>query len=326
MRNQALVLHLDSDRFASAIDSIPVIQPDIDEVLVRISYSTLNYKDALAITNQAPIIRQFPMTPGIDFAGVVEDSRSANWKPGDKVLLNGWKVGESFPGGLAQYCTVKGDWLLPQPDGLSDWECMALGTAGYTAALCVLALQAHGLKTGDPVVVSGAAGGVGSIAVHLLSKLGLKVTALTGRPEEASYFEALGASEVMARESLLGPLKPLQKETWVAGVDTVGSSILANMLGKIRYGGAVAACGLAGGMDLPASVAPFILRNISLIGVDSVMTPIEKRKAAWKLLADVLDPNLLPSIASTISLADCPAMATKILSGQVRGRLVVSLP
>ncbi len=326
MRNQALVLQLVADRFTSTIDSVPINQLDIGEVLVRISYSTLNYKDALAITNQAPIIRQFPMIPGIDFAGEVEESRSERWKPGDKVLLNGWKVGESFPGGLAQYCTVKGEWLLSQPDGLSDWECMALGTAGYTAALCVQALLTHGLEAGDPVVVSGAAGGVGSVAVHLLAKLGFKVTALTGRPEESSYFEALGASETLARETLLGPVKPLQKETWAAGIDTVGSTILANMLGKIRYNGAVAACGLAGGMDLPASVAPFILRNISLFGIDSVMAPIEKRESAWKLLADVLDPNLLPSIASTISLADCPAMATKILSGQVRGRLVVSLP
>jgi acrylyl-CoA reductase (NADPH) len=296
------------------------------DVTVRVSHSTVNYKDGLAITGKAPVVRRFPMIPGIDLAGVVETSSHAQYKPGDRVVLNGWGLGETHFGGYAELARVKGDWLVPLPEGLRADEAMAIGTAGYTAMLCVLALEAHGLEPSmGPAVVTGAAGGVGSIAVALLAKLGWQVIAVTGRTSEKAYLEGLGASEIIDRSELAGPGKPLAKERWIAGVDAVGSHTLANLLSMTRYGGAIAACGLAQGMDLPASVAPFILRGVSLLGIDSVMCPRPRRLIAWQRLARDLDRAKLETMRRTIALADVPAEAKAIVEGKVRGRLVVNV-
>jgi acrylyl-CoA reductase (NADPH) len=296
------------------------------DVTVRVSHSTVNYKDGLAITGKAPVVRRFPMIPGIDLAGVVETSSHAQYKPGDRVVLNGWGLGETHFGGYAELARVKGDWLVPLPEGLRADEAMAIGTAGYTAMLCVLALEAHGLEPSmGPAVVTGAAGGVGSIAVALLAKLGWQVIAVTGRTSEKAYLEGLGASEIIDRSELAGPGKPLAKERWIAGVDAVGSHTLANLLSMTRYGGAIAACGLAQGMDLPASVAPFILRGVSLLGIDSVMCPRPRRLVAWQRLARDLDRAKLEAVRRTIDLADVPTEAKAIVEGKVRGRLVVNV-
>jgi acrylyl-CoA reductase (NADPH) len=296
------------------------------DVTVRVSHSTVNYKDGLAITGKAPVVRRFPMIPGVDLAGVVETSSHAQYKPGDRVVLNGWGLGETHFGGYAELARVKGDWLVPLPEGLRADEAMAIGTAGYTAMLCVLALEAHGLEPSmGPAVVTGAAGGVGSIAVALLAKLGWQVIAVTGRNSEKAYLEGLGASEIIDRSELAGPGKPLAKERWIAGVDAVGSHTLANLLSMTRYGGAIAACGLAQGMDLPASVAPFILRGVSLLGIDSVMCPRPRRLIAWQRLARDLDRAKLEAVRRTIDLADVPAEAKAIVEGKVRGRLVVNV-
>lgn len=296
------------------------------DVTVRVSHSTVNYKDGLAITGKAPVVRRFPMIPGIDLAGVVETSSHAQYKPGDRVVLNGWGLGETHFGGYAELARVKGDWLVPLPEGLRADEAMAIGTAGYTAMLCVLALEAHGLEPSmGPAVVTGAAGGVGSIAVALLAKLGWQVIAVTGRTSEKAYLEGLGASEIIDRSELAGPGKPLAKERWIAGVDAVGSHTLANLLSMTRYGGAIAACGLAQGMDLPASVAPFILRGVSLLGIESVMCPRPRRLVAWQRLARDLDRAKLEAVRRTIDLADVPAEAKAIVEGKVRGRLVVNV-
>jgi acrylyl-CoA reductase (NADPH) len=296
------------------------------DVTVRVSHSTVNYKDGLAITGKAPVVRRFPMIPGVDLAGVVETSSHAQYKPGDRVVLNGWGLGETHFGGYAELARVKGDWLVPLPEGLRADEAMAIGTAGYTAMLCVLALEAHGLEPSmGPAVVTGAAGGVGSIAVALLAKLGWQVIAVTGRNSEKAYLEGLGASEIIDRSELAGPGKPLAKERWIAGVDAVGSHTLANLLSMTRYGGAIAACGLAQGMDLPASVAPFILRSVSLFGIDSVMCPRPRRLIAWQRLARDLDRAKLEAMRRTIDLADVPAEAKAIVEGKVRGRLVVNV-
>jgi acrylyl-CoA reductase (NADPH) len=296
------------------------------DVTVRVSHSTVNYKDGLAITGKAPVVRRFPMIPGIDLAGVVETSSHAQYKPGDRVVLNGWGLGETHFGGYAELARVKGDWLVPLPEGLRADEAMAIGTAGYTAMLCVLALEAHGLEPSmGPAVVTGAAGGVGSIAVALLAKLGWQVIAVTGRTSEKAYLEGLGASEIIDRSELAGPGKPLAKERWIAGVDAVGSHTLANLLSMTRYGGAIAACGLAQGMDLPASVAPFILRGVSLLGIDSVMCPRPLRLVAWQRLARDLDRAKLEAVRRTIDLADVPTEAKAIIEGKVRGRLVVNV-
>jgi acrylyl-CoA reductase (NADPH) len=296
------------------------------DVTVRVSHSTVNYKDGLAITGKAPVVRRFPMIPGIDLAGVVETSSHAQYKPGDRVVLNGWGLGETHFGGYAELARVKGDWLVPLPEGLRADEAMAIGTAGYTAMLCVLALEAHGLEPSmGPAVVTGAAGGVGSIAVALLAKLGWQVIAVTGRTSEKAYLEGLGASEIIDRSELAGPGKPLAKERWIAGVDAVGSHTLANLLSMTRYGGAITACGLAQGMDLPASVAPFILRGVSLLGIDSVMCPRPRRLAAWQRLARDLDRAKLEAVRRTIDLADVPTEAKAIVEGKVRGRLVVNV-
>jgi acrylyl-CoA reductase (NADPH) len=286
----------------------------------------VNYKDGLAITGKAPVVRRFPMVPGIDFAGTVEASSHPGWKAGDAVVLNGWGVGETHWGGYAQRARVKGDWLVPQPAGLTAAQAMAVGTAGYTAALCVLALDRAGLTPDrGPVVVTGAAGGVGSVAIALLAARGWHVIASTGRPAEADYLKGLGATEIIDRAELSGPARALGKERWAAGIDAVGSHTLANVLSMTRYGGAVAACGLAQGMDLPTSVAPFILRGVSLLGVDSVMAPKARRLEAWALVSSSLDTAKLAAMTTTIPLGQVIDTAPQILAGGVRGRLVVEI-
>jgi acrylyl-CoA reductase (NADPH) len=296
------------------------------DVTVRVEWSTLNYKDGLALTGKSPVVRRFPMIAGIDFAGTVESSSSPNWKPGDKVIANGWGMGETHLGAYAEKARVKGDWLVRLPDAMTARQAMAIGTAGYTAMLSVLALENHGLKPADgPMIVTGAAGGVGSVAIALLSKLGYHVIASTGRMSEEGYLKGLGAAEIIDRNELSAPAKPLAKERWVGGVDSVGSTTLANLLAMTKYRGAIAACGLAGGMDLPSSVAPFILRGVSLLGIDSVMCPIELRKQAWARLATDLDAGKLSEMTQEVSLDQVIDAGTKLLAGQIRGRTVVKI-
>lgn len=296
------------------------------DVTVRVEYSTVNYKDGLAITGKAPVVRRFPMIAGIDFAGTVEASSHPAWKAGDKVVLNGWGLGETHLGAYAEKARVKGDWLVPLPASMSARDAMAIGTAGYTAMLAVMALDRHGLTPDmGPIAVTGAAGGVGSVAVALLAKRGFTVHAVTGRPQEADYLKELGAAEIVPRAELSGPVKPLAKERWAGGIDSVGSTTLANLLSMTRYGGAVAACGLAGGMDLPSSVAPFILRGVCLYGIDSVMCPLERRKEAWKRLETDLDRQKLATMTREIGLSELPEAAAAILKGEVRGRIVVKI-
>lgn len=308
---------------ASLADLSPESLPAGD-VTVRVAWSTLNYKDALAITGKGPVVRSFPMVPGIDFAGVVEQSENPAYVPGDKVVLNGWGVGEAHWGGLAGLARVKGDWLVPleAPFGLRD--AMVIGTAGYTAMLCVMALERHGVtpERGE-VLVTGAAGGVGSVAVALLARLGFAVVAMTGRPEAAGYLKALGAREVIERGSYAEPGRPLARERWAGAIDVVGGHVLANVCAAMKYRGTVAACGLAGGMALPATVAPFILRGVTLAGVDSVMCPREERLEAWRRLARDLDPGKLAALATEVPLAEVPEAAARLIEGRVRGRLVV---
>src|SRR5581483_1792251 len=296
------------------------------DVVVRVSHSTVNYKDGLAITGKAPVIRRWPMIPGIDFAGEVVSSTHAEFKPGDPVVLNGWGVGETHYGGYAQMARVKGDWLVRRPAEFSAAESLAIGTAGYTAMLCVLALERHGVTPASgPVLVTGAAGGVGSIAIALLAKLGYQVVASTGRPTETDYLKGLGASEVIDRAELSKPARPLNKERWAGAVDAVGSHTLANALSMTKYGGTVAACGLAGGMDLPGSVAPFILRGVTLAGIDSVMAPKPARIEAWARLARDLDRSKLKALTVTHPAADVVALGSDIVAGKVRGRVVLEL-
>ena len=296
------------------------------DVTVAVGWSTLNYKDGLAVTGKAPVVRRFPMIAGIDFAGTVEQSSHPAWKAGDKVVCNGWGMGETHLGAYAEKARVKGDWLVKLPDGISTRDAMAIGTAGYTAMLSVMALEDHGLKpAGGPVVVTGAVGGVGSVATAILSKLGHHVIASTGRASEADYLKHLGAAEIIDRAELAAAPRPLNKERWAGGVDSVGSTTLANLLSMTKYGGAIAACGLAAGMDLPASVAPFILRGVCLYGIDSVMCPLGKRKEAWKRLASDLDRQKLASMTSETALSDVPSAAASILKGEVRGRIVVKI-
>jgi acrylyl-CoA reductase (NADPH) len=296
------------------------------DVTVRPAWSTLNYKDGLAITGKAPVVRRFPMIPGIDFAGTVESSTHPEWKAGDEVILNGWGCGETHLGGYAEKARIKGDWLVRRPPGISASEAMAIGTAGYTAMLAVIALERHGIvPAAGPVVVTGAAGGVGSVAIAILSKRGFQVTAVTGRAAEADYLKKLGASEIIDRKEFAGPAKPLAKERFAGGIDAVGSTTLANVLAMTRYGGAVAACGLAGGMDLPTSVAPFILRGVALLGIDSVMRPRAERQVAWQRLEGDLGPEKLADITTEIPLAAVIAAAPDILEGRVRGRVVVKI-
>jgi len=296
------------------------------DVTVRVDYSTVNYKDGLAVTGKSPVVRRFPMIAGIDFAGTVESSAHPAWKAGDKVILDGWGLGETHLGGYAQKARVKGDWLVPLPASMSAREAMAIGTAGYTAMLAVMALERHGLTPErGPIAVTGAAGGVGSVAVAVLAKRGFTVSAITGRPQEADYLKSLGAAEIVERKELAGPPRPLAKERWAGAVDSVGSTTLANLLSMNRYGGAVAACGLAGGMDLPGSVAPFILRGVCLYGIDSVMCPLARRQEAWKRLENDLDRQKLAAMTREIDLSGVPEAAAAILAGQVRGRIVVKI-
>ena len=296
------------------------------DVRVDITYSTINYKDALAITGKSPVVRTFPMVPGIDFAGVVAESNDPRFAPGQAVLLNGWGVGEAHWGGLARQARVKGDWLVAMPDGMDPKRAMSIGTAGYTAMLCVMALQEKGVTpAGGPVLVTGANGGVGTVAVALLSRLGFDVHASTGRLHESEYLQRLGATEIVDRNSLNAPGKPLQKERWAAAVDSVGSHTLANVCASLKYGGAVAACGLAQGMDFPGSVAPFILRGITLLGIDSVYAPQPRRVQAWRRLAQELPAELLNANTEVLALADVRDVADRLLAGQVRGRVIVDL-
>lgn len=296
------------------------------DVTVAVEATTVNYKDGLAISGKAPVIRRWPLVPGIDFAGTVIASSHADWRKGDKVILNGWGVGETHFGAYAGRARVKGDWLVPLPDGMSPHDAMAVGTAGYTAMLCVIALERHGIVPDrGPVVVTGAAGGVGSVAVSILSSLGYHVIASTGRNAESPYLIDLGAAEVISRDELAQPAKPLAKERWAGGVDAVGSHTLANVLSMTSYGGAVAACGLAGGMDLPASVAPFILRGVSLLGIDSVMAPKAVRIEAWRRIGTDLDHQKLASLSTTIGFGDIIGAAHDIVEGKIRGRVVVDM-
>lgn len=296
------------------------------DVTVRISHSTINYKDGLALTGKAPVVRRWPMIPGIDFAGTVEQSANPAYKPGDAVLLNGWGLGETHLGGYSQVARVKADWLVPRPAAFTAAETMAIGTAGYTAMLAVLALERNGVTPAKgPVLVTGAAGGVGSVAVALLAKLGFEVTASTGRLSEADYLKGLGAKDVIDRAELSGPARPIGRERWAGTVDSVGSHTLANALAMTRYGGCVAACGLAQGMDLPGSVAPFILRGVTLAGIDSVMAPKDRRLEAWSRLARDLDKAQLAAMTVTRPISDAPALAPEILAGKVRGRVVLEI-
>jgi acrylyl-CoA reductase (NADPH) len=294
------------------------------DVTIDVDYSTLNYKDALAITNKSPVVRSWPMVAGIDGSGTVTQSSSPRWKAGDKVVLNGFGVGETHKGCLAGRARLKGEWLVRRPDAFSAKQAMAIGTAGYTAMLCVLALERHGLKAGDgDVLVTGATGGVGSVAIAVLARLGHRVVAATGKAAEEQYLKSLGAAAIIDRAELAAPGKPLQKERWAGVVDAVGSHTLANACAQVRYGGAVAACGLAQGMDFPATVAPFILRGVSLLGIDSVMAPMARREEAWSRLARDLDPAKLDALTTEVALADAIDNAQRLMAGQVRGRIVV---
>ncbi|MDM0047146.1 MDR family oxidoreductase [Variovorax dokdonensis] len=326
MTFQALVIDKDDAGYRAAVRSLADSDLPEGDVTVGVQYSTINYKDGLAITGKSPVVRKFPLVAGIDFSGVVQQSTHEKWKPGDRVILNGWGVGETHSGGLSQVARVKGDWLVALPDGLSTRQAMAIGTAGYTAMLCVMALERHGLKPADgDVLVTGANGGVGSVAIALLSKLGFRVVASTGRMAEAEHLKALGAAEVIDRAELSAPGKPLGKERWAGVVDSVGSHTLANACATTRYRGAVAACGLAQGMDFPATVAPFILRGVTLYGIDSVMAPQALRQEAWGRLAKDLDLSKLDAITKEIALSDAPQAAADILAGKIRGRLVVNV-
>lgn len=311
-----------------SVDQVDFREADLMEgdVTVRVTHSTINYKDGLAVTGKMPVVRHWPMIPGIDFAGVVETSEHAGFKAGDEVILNGWGLGETRLGAWAEKTRVNGDWLVRMPDGMSAAEAMSIGTAGYTAMLSILALERHGLNpVSGSVVVTGAAGGVGSIALSLLSKLGYHAVAVTGRPEEHDYLTGLGASEIVERQELSGTPKPLARERWAAGIDAVGSTMLANILSMIARGGVVAACGNAGGMDLPTSVAPFILRGISLIGIDSPYCPLPLREEAWRRLASDLDRTKLASMVTTIGFDEIIPTARSIIDGKVRGRILIDM-
>jgi len=296
------------------------------DVTVAVKHSSVNYKDGLAVTGKGPIVRRFPLIPGVDFAGVVEESSHPAWKKGDEVILGGWGVGEGHHGGFAEIARVKGDWLVPVPKGLTMADCMAIGVAGFTAMLCVMALEEQGVKPEQgEIVVTGAAGGVGSVALVLLSKLGFNAVAATRRPEEEQFLKSLGASAILDSKELNGPVKPLAKARWAGGIDNVGSVTLANILSQTKDEGVICAVGLAQGMDLPATVAPFILRGVRLIGINSVTTPLPKRRAAWERLARGMDMAKLKSLTSHVKLEDVPHIAADIVAGKVRGRVVVDL-
>ncbi len=322
----AILVDKNDDRYEAELATLDESRLPPGDVIVDIAYSTLNYKDALAITGKGPVIRSFPMVPGIDLAGTVKNSEHPAFAAGDSVLLNGWGIGEEHWGGLAQKARVRGDWLTPLPQGLSLEQTMAIGTAGYTAMLCIMALERHGLEPaqGD-VLVTGASGGVGGMAIALLAKLGYRVVASTGRLQESDYLRELGASEIIDRRTLSEPGRPLQKERWAAAIDSVGSHTLANVCASVRADGAVAACGLAQGLDFPATVAPFILRGVSLLGVNSVFRPAAQRTEAWGRLARDLDAAALRAMTRTVGLAEAIPAAGELLKGAVRGRLVVDV-
>jgi acrylyl-CoA reductase (NADPH) len=323
---KALLLGKDDTGFHADITDIDEARLPAGDVLVEPAYSTLNFKDGLAITNKGPVVRNWPMVAGIDGAGTVIDSTHADWKAGDRFIHNGWGVGETHWGCLATRARLKGDWLVRLPAAFTPRQAMAIGTAGYTAMLCVLALERHGVKAGEgEVLVTGATGGVGSVAIALLSKLGHRVVAASGKTQEADYLTKLGATTVIDRAELGAAGKPLQKERWAAVIDAVGSHTLVNALAQTRYGGVVAACGLAQGADLPATVMPFILRSVTLAGIDSVMAPRGLRVQAWERLARDLDPALLESMITELPLAEAVAAAAKLMAGQVRGRIVVKI-
>lgn len=321
---RAILVEKDGDTQTAGIKDVALEPLGEGEVAVDVAYSTLNYKDALALTGASPVVRSFPMVPGVDLSGVVRESRYPDLKPGDAVVLNGWGVGESHWGGLAERAHLKGDWLVPLPEGISARQAMAVGTAGYTAMLAVMALEEHGLtpESGE-IVVTGASGGVGGVSIALLARLGYTVAAVTGRMSEADYLTDLGAGSVIDRAELSGKPRPLARERWAGGIDAAGSVVLANVLSMIRGGGVVAACGLAGGMDLPTSVAPFILRGVTLAGIESVRCPRPRRIEAWNRLARDLDMKKLEAMVTEIALDDVVGIAPKFLEGQVRGRIVV---
>ncbi|HBR95926.1 MAG TPA: alcohol dehydrogenase [Gammaproteobacteria bacterium] len=323
---QAIMISNDNENYAVALKDVDENLLPEGDVTVRVAYSTLNYKDSLAITGTSPIVKKFPLVPGIDFAGTVESSAHPDFKAGDKVVLNGWGVGESHWGGLAQKARVKGDWLVPLPKAFDERQAMAIGTAGYTAMLCVLALERHGVKPGDgEVLVTGAAGGVGSVAVAVLAALGYTVAASTGRSVETDFLRQLGASEIIDRDTLSAKGKPLARERWAGAVDAVGSYTLANVCAATRYGGVVAACGLAQGFDFPATVMPFILRGVTLVGIDSVYRPKADRVEAWERLGRDLDVARLDAIMQEIPLQSVIETASAQLEGRVRGRVVVNV-
>jgi acrylyl-CoA reductase (NADPH) len=323
---RGILIDKTDDSYEAAVQEIEESRLPEGDVTVDVAYSTLNYKDALAITGKSPVVRRFPMIPGVDLAGTVAHSDDSRYQVGDAVVLNGWGVGETHWGGLAEKARLKGEWLIPLPPAFSLQQAMAIGTAGYTAMLCVLALERHGVTPDKgEVVVTGAAGGVGSVAVALLAKLGYRVVAVSGRAEEARYLEELGAAEVLDRAEFENPDKPLGKARWAGAVDVVGSHVLANVCATMQYGGVVAACGLAGGMDFPATVAPFILRGVTLAGIDSVMRPRADRIEAWERLARDLDASKLDGISRVIGLGEAVTWAESFLTGQVRGRVVVDV-
>lgn len=323
---QGILIEKDDQGYRSTLSSIDESMLPEGDVTINVSHSTLNYKDALAITGKGPVVRTFPMVPGIDLVGTVEHSESNKFKVGDSVLLNGFGVGEIHCGGLAQKARLKSEWLIPLPKAFSPRQAMAIGTAGYTAMLCVIALEKHGITPdkGD-ILVTGSNGGVGSFSIAILAKLGYRVVASTGRVDQAEYLTKLGAAEIIDRNTLSEPGRPLGKERWAAAIDSVGSHTLANVCAGINYGGVVAACGLAQGMDFPATVAPFILRGVTLAGIDSVMRPLEDRIEAWQRLGDILDANAFEDISTDISLNDAIEVAADLIAGKVRGRVVVDI-
>lgn len=326
---KALVVNKDeeSGKTSAAVEEITEAQLPDGDVTVAVEYSTLNYKDGLCIGPGGGLVRKYPHVPGIDFAGTVEASDDDRYSPGDKVVLTGWRVGEAHWGGYAQKARVKADWLVPLPAGLDTRQAMAVGTAGFTAMLAVMALEDHGLKVGDgPVLVTGAAGGVGSVAVAILAALGHEVAGVTGRPETADYLKSLGASQIVARDEINETVKrPLEAETWAGCIDAVGGAMLARVLGQMKYGASVSAVGLAGGAGLPATVIPFLLRGVNLLGIDSVMQPYENRLRAWERVARDLPMDKLEAMVQPATLADLPQLGADILKGQVKGRVVVDV-
>lgn len=328
MKSRFKAILVQKNDAGQSADDVELTHADLmpGDVTIAVSHSTVNYKDGLVITGRSPVVRKFPMIPGIDFSGVVVESSNPNFKPGDKVVLNGYGLSETHYGGYSEYARVKGDWLVPLPSTFTAAEAMAIGTAGYTAMLAVMALEdAHVTPDKGAVVVTGAAGGVGSVAVAVLAKLGYRVIASTGRAEEEAYLKSLGAAEIIPRSELSAEPRMLGKERWAGGVDSVGSKTLANVLASTSYQGAVAACGLAGGMDLPTSVAPFILRGVSLLGIDSVQMPMPRRRQAWERLARDLDVKKIATMTKTIPLSEVRTAAEDILAGKIRGRVVVEV-